>query len=479
MVLTPETVADWNVQRNELNRLLLRPGGTVHLIGVGGIGMAGVALHLRRRGFEVSGSDLVPSRITKWLRGHGIRVCIGHQITNVPPSTQWIIKTPAVSDRNLEVEFARTQGISVYTRGVVLSALLTDSVSVAVSGTHGKTTTAGMIAYILRSASREASHCIGGEMDELGGVAVRGVGSEFVVEADESDGTLVLYRPDIAVLTNMEYDHMEHFPDSAAFFGCFRTFAHQSGRIVYCADDEMAREVGFTVDRSLSYGSHKGSDVRISEVRSYGGRCGFRLFGPGGEWGGVELSCPGAHNALNAAGAAAASWCLGVDVEHILRGIEAFRSARRRFESVVDQRFVKVVSDYAHHPTEICAVLKTASSLGCSRIVAVFQPHRYTRTQALMSNFATSFEGVDQLILTPVYAASEKHLEGGTSKDLYQAIQCQSNVPVRLADSLNTAWQWIREGHRMGDLILILGAGDVDEIAGWAEQEWGLGSKSQ
>ena len=478
MVISPETVADWEVQRNELNRLLSRPPGTVHLIGVGGMGMAGVALHLHQRGFKVSGSEIVSSRITNWLAEHCIQVCFGHGIANVSPSTQWMIKTPAVSDNNLEVEFARTQGIPVYTRGVVLSALLSDSVSVAVSGTHGKTTTAGMIAHILRSANRRASHCIGGELDELGGVAACGVGPEFVVEADESDGTLVLYRPTIAVLTNVEYDHMEHFPDPAAFVGCFRTFVRQSGQVVYCADDEVAREVGSNVERALSYGSRSGSHVRISDIHTHGGRCRFRLFGPGGEWGRVELSVPGAHNALNAAGAAAASWRLGIDVEHILRGLETFQSARRRFEWVVDNRSAKVVSDYAHHPTEVCAVLKTASSLGSSRVIAVFQPHRYTRTLALMSKFANSFEGVDELILTPVYAASEMYLEGGTSEDLYQSIQCQSNVAVRLADSLKTAWKWIREGHRTGDLILILGAGDVDEIAGWAEQAWGSDKSS-
>lgn len=469
--LIRERLENWRTEAAAV-RARLRHPGRVHLIGIGGIGMAGVAHLLHRRGFTVTGSDEAHGRTVDWLRAQGIPVRIGHDAAAVPPDVDWLIKTPAVRETNCEVLSARARGAPVFSRGVVLPALLDGRRSVAVSGTHGKTTTSAMIATILDAAERKPSFCIGGELDHLGGVARQGDGDVMVVEADESDGTVRCYEPEVAVVTNVEYDHMEHFSHEEDFFDCFRVFLRHAGSAVVCADDPrasaMAREAGGPY---RTYGCAPEGDVRVTDIRLDPYRSRFRLWADGIVRAEIDLPAPGLHNAVNAAGAAAAAALVGVSWEAIARGLARFRPARRRFEVVCPGPPVTVISDYAHHPTELKAVIEAARTLPGKRWFGLFQPHRYTRTRALREAFPPALEGLDRLILLPVYAASEDALPGGSSDDLLLAIRDHGAPPTRLAPSLLDGWRAAREEMRPGDVLLILGAGDIEQLAARAAEE--------
>lgn len=410
---------------------LVRSGGRVHLMGIGGIGMAGVAWLLKERGFAVSGCDLQPNRQTEWLEKNGISVAVGHDPAHVTESLDWLIRSTAVSDAHPEVRWARQLDIPVSRRGEVLPALMRDRTCIAVSGTHGKTTTTAMIAQIL-----ECGYCIGGEMVGTEGVARDG--DIMVVEADESDGTVAGYTPEYAVITNIEYDHMEHHATEAAFVGCFEQLIRNTQRKVYYrADDPISRRL--CADQS---------------------RCEpFSLPDPA-----YSLSLPGRHNQWNAAAAIAVARRWKSDAE-ILAALKRMQPIRRRFETVCEGGGVRIVSDYAHHPTEIAALIQTAREFNSKRLLAVFQPHRFTRTLALGPDFPASFEGLDRLWLVPVYAASEQPVAGGTTSDLVVRFPEGWKSRLEYASSLQAAWESIQSELQDGDLLLIIGAGDIEQIA--------------
>lgn len=449
----------------------LARGGSVHMLGIAGFGMAGVATLLQGRGFRVTGCDLVPNRISRWLEERGIPVAQGHDAAHLEPRPDWLVRSTAVDDRCVEVAAARASGIPVEHRGFVLPALLADRLSVAVTGTHGKTTTSSMVAQMLAHAGRAPGFCIGGEVTALGGVADPGAGEILVVEADESDGTLVLYEPDIAVITSIEYDHMEHFETEDALYRCFDVFGRSAKRLVYCLDDPRARAVCADIPGAIAYGFDLDAEVRGGEVECGAERVRMvaHLRGRGAVP--VELPVGGRHNALNALAAMAVGVELDLDPLQMVDGLSRFRHARRRFEKVVDRDGVVVISDYAHHPTEIRALVSTAVRLPHERLIAVFQPHRFTRTRALGPDFPGAFEGVDETVLLPVYPASEAPLEGGTSDDLLGHFGAAGMKNVRLLASLDDAWNYLRPNLRRGDVLLVVGAGDVEQIAAWADRD--------
>lgn len=460
--------------RCDLEGILADPSQAVHLIGLGGIGMAGVAFHLAHRGFPVTGSDAQSSRVTDWLHQSGIDVSLGHDKGNLAPSATWVIRTPAVPDDNPELQAALERSLPVFTRGVVLPELLPGFRSVAVSGTHGKTTTAAMITTLLRQAGRDPSHCIGGEIPHLDGLAHVGKGSEFVVEADESDGTVVHYRPRLAVITNIEFDHMEHFADAAAFERCFEVFAASaSERVIYWRDDPVAHRLLELHDHGLSFGRHPDSDVRLLDLRLEPRGTEVWLEFPNNQKVTVTVPVPGRHNAWNAVAACAAGYGLGLSPDQLGSGLSGFQPARRRFEVMLDSEELTVVSDYAHHPTEVRALLETAAGLGKRRLFVVFQPHRYTRTLALRAQFPSALERADSLILAPVYAASESPVDGGTSADLLEEMPLVQRNRTVLADSLDDAWGHMVRRAQPGDLLVIVGAGDVEALAFRAVKHWG------
>ena len=453
--------------------LLEKGSGSVHLVGVGGIGMAGIALHLAGRGFKTSGCDLTESRVTDWLVSRGITFLKGHRADHVSPETGWVVHTAAVDPGHEELRRARELGIPCFRRGTVLPALLHGRTSVAVSGTHGKTTTSAMIAQVLFFCGRDPSFCVGGELDVLGGVAGVGRGGTMVVEADESDATVALYEPDIAVITNIEYDHMEHFKGEEDLVACFEAFARNAGRrLVYCADDPRAAQLGRMLDKSLSYGFSPESVIRGSSFEENPLSSSLTVSRDGRELGRLAVPAPGRHNALNALATVAVGLELGLSFESVSGALARFAPARRRFEWIVNAGERFVISDYAHHPTEIRAVVQSALKLGHRRVIAVFQPHRYTRTKALGPDFPPAFEGLHELVLAPVYEASESPIEGGTSKDLMRYFKDFRRVPVHYVDSLTAAWDYLKGALQPGDLLMVIGAGDVEKIAFWAKKEF-------
>jgi UDP-N-acetylmuramate--alanine ligase len=402
------------------------------MIGIGGIGMAGLALLLKERGHCVTGCDEQENRQTAWLREKGISVLPGHDRSHLT-DIDWIIRTTAVPDDHPEVIHAT---VPVSRRGEVLPALMRDRITIAVSGTHGKTTTTSMIAQILG-----CGYCIGGEVPGFDGVAKDG--EIMVVEADESDGTIVNYHPDIAVITNIEYDHMEHHASVEAFESCFKTLiANTKQKVVYCAEDAAAARLCAGNPKAVSYGV------------------------AGGMW---NVALPGIHNRLNASAAIEVSRQWKTD-EEIFQALEKIKPVRRRFEKVFAGEYT-IISDYAHHPTEIRTLIQTVrETLSPKRLLGIFQPHRYTRTKALMADFPPAFQGLDTLWLVPVYAASEKPLKGGTTEDLAGNFPAAGGPEVKNFHSLEKAWHDIKRELRAGDVLLIIGAGDIEQLAEWARR---------
>ncbi len=327
-------------------------------------------------------------------------------------------------------------GIPVSRRGEVLPALMRDRTCIAVSGTHGKTTTTAMIAQVLG-----CGYCVGGEIVGIEGVARDG--AIMVVEADESDGTVAGYTPDIAVITNIEYDHMEHHDSEADFIGCFEQLIQNTkDKVYYCGDDPIAQRICSThpTCESFPYPAPR-----------------------------IPLPLPGNHNQWNAAAALAVcrNW---LNDDEIGQAMGNLQPIRRRFETVYEEGGIRIVSDYAHHPTEIAALIQTAQELKPKRLLGIFQPHRYTRTLALGNDFPSSFQGVEKLWLVPVYAASEQPINGGTTKDLMDRFPVEWNAHLNYSESLKAAWSDIQPQLRTGDLLLIIGAGDIELVAEWAKQ---------
>ena len=414
--------------RQELDRLL-SSSRRIHMLGIGGIGMAGLAFLLHERGHRVSGSDAQENRQTEWLRGKGVLLQ-----NEVPSDVDWLIRTRAVPDSHPNVVGAT---VPVSWRGDVLPALLCDRFTIAVSGTHGKTTTSSMIAQIL-----DCGYCIGGEIDGFDGVARDG--EIMVVEADESDGTVANYHPDISVVTNIEYDHMEHHDSFESFENCFKTFiANTKQTVVYCAEDPVASR--------LCGGNPKAVPYEFKQL---------------------NVSLPGRHNQLNAMAALTACRSLGPrhPDEFSFQCLATLKPIKRRFEVVYDGDYT-VVSDYAHHPTEIRALVDTAlETLKPKRLLGVFQPHRYTRTLALGPDFPPAFQGLEKLWLLPVYAASEQPIEGGTTADLIEHFSRDWKKRIIFSHTLEKTWQTLSDELEAGDVLLIIGAGDIEILADWASE---------
>jgi UDP-N-acetylmuramate--alanine ligase len=412
-------------------RKMLRRTGHVHMVGIGGIGMAGLARLLKDRGWAVSGCDLQDNRQTRWLSAGGVDILPGHDADHISQSVHWVVRSTAVPDEHPELRRARERGLPVSRRGEVLPALLHGRTSVAVSGTHGKTTTTAIIAQVLG-----CGFCIGGEI--AGTEAVARDGPLMVVEADESDGTVAGYAPDYAVVTNIEFDHMEHHASVDAFTDCFRKLVEKTRRkVFFCGGDPVAR--------ALCAGQ-PGCEPYELPTEPY------------------AIPFPGVHNQWNAAAAMAVCRVWRTEAE-VLEAFRSLRSVRRRFETVRDDGRIRVVSDYAHHPTEIAALVRTARQGHAGRVLGVFQPHRYTRTRALAREFPSAFEGVDLLWLLPVYPASEPPLEGGTTEDLLRCFPRQAEGRIRMLPALDAATSAIDQELREGDLLLVIGAGDVERVA--------------
>ena len=437
----------------------------VHIVGVGGAGMSAIATVLAAMGHTVSGSDLKDSAGLERLRAQGVRVAVGHDEHNVGDAELVAIST-AIPDRNPEVVAARERGIPVVRRAQILAAIASTRRCLAVSGTHGKTTTSSMLALVLVEAGMHPSFIVGGELNEIGSGAVWAAGEWFVVEADESDGTFVELPAEHVVVTNVEADHLDHYGSLQVIEETFERFLAQSpGPNVVCADDPIAARLG-RASGAVLYGTDPDAHVRIVDPRTERAGASFRVVRHGEELGPVVLPVPGLHNIRNATAAIAAALEVGVSFESCRVALARYGGVARRFQFRGSARGVTFVDDYAHNPGKVRAVLDAAHGGGWRRVVCVFQPHRYSRTAALWPEFATAFDQADIVAVMDVYGAGEAPQPGVTGKLIVDAVLGHRPwhrvawLPRR-ADVLT----YLRSELREGDLCLTIGAGDVTSLA--------------
>jgi UDP-N-acetylmuramate--alanine ligase len=442
----------------------------VHLVGIGGAGMSGLARLFLARGVAVSGSDLKESSQLDELRALGADVSAGHDAANLGEPDAVVVST-AIGPANPEVGEARRRGLPVLARAQVLAAMMRERRGIAVAGTHGKTTTTSMLAVILERAGLDPTYVVGGDLNESGSNARSGTGAVFLAEADESDGSFLLLDPEVAVVTNVEEDHLDFYGDGGEIEAAFVAFCRRAGLVVACADDRGAvRVVEASGAAALWYGEADWADVVVEEaaVQRGGGSCRIRVeAAPGVEaWAGrLELPMPGRQHLVNAGGAVAVATRIGIRAATAVAALEAFGGVRRRWELRGRARGAAFVDDYAHHPTEISATLRTARSDGADRIVAVFQPHRFSRTSSLWRALGESLVDADVVVVTDVFGAGELPVPGVTGKLVVDGLveAAPGKRAVYLPRRADVAPFLAREV-RPGDLVLTLGAGDITMV---------------
>ena len=440
-------------------------GKRVHFIGIGGAGMSGLARISLSHGITVSGSDAKDSSVVKALQALGATIATSHAASNVD-GADLIVYSTAISPSNPELMRAQELGLSTLTRAAALSILMSESKSIAVAGTHGKTTTSSMMAVALQACGADPSFAIGGTITASGSNAHRGTGEIFVAEADESDGSFIEYHPYAAVVTNVEHDHVDFFAtpeDVAQAFKDFAATINKDGFLTYCADDQGAKALASSVKTCalISYGIDESCDLRLDsiELEAMGSRA--RAIWRGKVVGFIELQVPGHHNLLNAAAVLATGLNLGFPAPELLTGLSVFRGTGRRFELKGTVHGVRVIDDYGHHPTEIDVTLKAARRFaGDGRLIVIFQPHRYSRTKAFSAQFAKALDMADRAIVLEVYAASEKPIAGVTSRLITDAMSHGEYIPnfIEVTDS-------VIDSAQPQDVIITLGAGDVSSLA--------------
>jgi UDP-N-acetylmuramate--alanine ligase len=448
--------------------MLFRGVRHIHFVGIGGIGMSGIAEVLLSLGenFRVTGSDMRRSPITDRLESMGAIIWEGHSGEHASDADV-VVCSSAVRDDNPEVIAARQRLIPVIPRAEMLAELMRlYRHGIAVAGTHGKTTTTSMIAHMMTKTSFDPAVVVGGRVASLGSNARLGRGEYIIVEADESDGSLLLLTPTIAVLTNIDSDHLDHFKGGIEEIKeCFVKFANSVpfyGTIALCLDDQNVQAIIPDITRrTISYGLAAQADVSAWNIQldtSFGSE--FMVRASGQEMGKMKLAVPGLHNVYNALAAVAVGLDLDINFEEIADALGEFRGAERRFQIKGERNGVMVVDDYGHHPTEIKATLAAARTSG-RRVVTLFQPHRYSRTRDLMDDFARSFYGADVLLVTDIYAASEDPIDGISSRVMVEKIERFGHRHVEYAGPVSGAAVKLKGIVRPNDLVLTLGAGNV------------------
>lgn len=452
-----------------------RSGDAIHFVGIAGSGMNGIARILLARGFSVSGSDEKESATLSSLASLGAKTYVGHRTEQIN-GANYVVISSAIPESNPEVIAAREAGIPILRRAEALARLLPGRFSIAVAGTHGKTTTSGIFAQTLTSMGREPSFVIGSKVKDLGESATEGNGSEFIIEADESDGSFLEYRPDGAIITNIELDHVDNFTSIDELLALFNDFAKTVKRfLVLCQDDPLAASISIPdhVQR-ISYGTSTESDLRISRYMEIDHGSSFHLHFKGEHLGEVRLKVPGRHNALNATAVIAATIAMELDRDSVIAGISHFAGTERRFELKGVVGGITVVDDYGHHPTEIAATIAAARSYlsqsaqsaqsvkadqGSGRLAIIFQPHRYSRTAAFFDGFAKTLQEADKCFLLDIYSAGEMVIPGVSSEMMSERIKGSEYL-----SSFDSVLERITDWAQPGDLIMTLGAGDVTKL---------------
>jgi UDP-N-acetylmuramate--alanine ligase len=440
----------------------------IHFIGIGGAGMSGIARICIDRGMEISGSDIKNSTTLEALSLRGGKIHIGHQPSNIG-AAQTVVISSAIKESNLELKAAREEGVHVLSRAQALATLLDGYTSIAVAGTHGKTTTTSMLTIVLQNLGWDPSFAIGGTPHDSRSNSHHGHGVHFVVEADESDGSFIEYHPEFAIVTNVEVDHVDHFADEAAINRAFEELLTTVKRgVVLCADDagsarlaSKARQLGL---ETYLYGQSDLADLRISHLYTAADSSVYRATWQGRTLGEVRLAIPGEHNALNSAGALTMALVLKAPAQEAISALGTFTGVGRRFELRGTAKGIRVIDDYAHHPTEIRATIATARlAAGDGSVIAIFQPHRYSRTLAFSQEFAEALRTADKVVLLDIYGAGEEPIPGASSAAIVAEIKAQGGFAI-FEPNLMRAIDEASAKAQTGDIILTLGAGDVTSL---------------
>lgn len=440
--------------------------GPVHLVGIGGIHMSAIALLLLEKGVTVTGSDLRRSELTGKVERAGARVFEGHAAENLGDAAL-VVATAAANDENPEIAEARRRGIPVILRAEMVARLMEGKRVIAVTGAHGKTTTSSLIAFILREAGRKPMYLLGGESIDLGGHAAWGGGDTCVVEADEYKRAFHEYRPQVAVITNVEPDHLDYYGTEAAYHEAFAHFAglvQPGGLLLVCADDPGSARLSGAASgaRNQTYGMDAGATWQAKGITKTSTGTTFTVTNDGARAGELHVPFPGDHFIRNALAAAAVCLQEGVSFEGIRAALSNVHGAHRRFETVGEARGILVMDDYAHHPTEVRSTIATArAAFPGRRLIAVYQPHTYSRIAYLWEEWTRCWDGLDELVVLETYAAREMPLEGKSAEDLARAI---IGPPTHYAATFDDAASQAAALARPGDVIFTMGAGDVIEV---------------
>lgn len=447
----------------------------VHFIGIGGVGMSGIARVAHDQGMQVSGSDLRASKYTDQLKEAGIDVHIGHDAANLPAGDDVVVVvSTAILDNNPEYRAAKDRGLEIWHRAQMLAYLGVGKRTLAVAGTHGKTTSSSMLASMLDAMGLNPSFLIGGMVRSYGTNAHSGSGDFYVVEADESDKSFTYLDPYVVMVTNIEADHLDHYSgldEIRAKFAEFMGQVPEDGWLVVCGDEEDLMKVASGVDRrTVSYGFGEGCNVRIESYAPAGVGSDFTLSMPDGtRVSGHVKQNPGVHNVLNAAGVITTAWVLGFSAQVAANALAVFAGVSRRFDLVGEADGITIVDDYAHHPTEIAATLKAAASLGFNRVQVIFQPHRYSRvglfTEVLRDDFAVAFDAADTLTFMDVYPAGEMPVPGVSGKTFLDVVLAHEGHPTDYYEPRRLELvPHLLERVAPGDLVITMGAGDVTAV---------------
>jgi UDP-N-acetylmuramate--alanine ligase len=441
----------------------------IHFVGIGGIGMSGIAELLINLDYSVSGSDLKASPVVKRLESMGGKVFHGHRAENIK-GADVVVYSSAVSFENPEIIEAREKGVPVIPRAEMLAELMRLKYGVAIAGAHGKTTTTSMIASILTAGGLDPTVVIGGRLDIWGGSNAKlGQGDVLVAESDESDGSFMLLSPAIAVVTNIDYEHVDHYGTMDNIRNTFTEFINKIpfyGTAILCLDNQEIQNIlPLIKKRHVTYGLASQADLKARDIKKNGRNVDFEVVNRGESIGRVTVNMPGSHIVLNSLAAIAVGLEFEMDMEDIRKGLSTLGGLERRFQVKGEKNGVMVIDDYGHHPAEISATLETARDCWPeNRLIVVFQPHRYTRTKALYDRFVISFNQADILIVAPIYPASEKPIEGVDSSWLHQGIKEHGHKEAYLGNSHDEILQMLLKVVKPGDRVITLGAGDIYRI---------------
>jgi UDP-N-acetylmuramate--alanine ligase len=454
---------------------LPREIGAVHFVGIGGIGMSGIAEVLANLGYRVRGSDIADSYNVQRLRDKGVAVAIGHDAANLDDAAVVVVSS-AIRRDNPELVEARARGLPVVRRAEMLAELMRLKSAIAVGGTHGKTTTTSMIAALLDAGNLDPTVINGGIINSYGTNARIGAGDWMVVESDESDGTFVKLPADIVVVTNIDPEHLDHYGSFDRLRGAFHAFVENVpfyGFAVLCLDHPEVQALNARIEdrRTVTYGSNPQAEVRFRDLRFENGRSRFsidrrdRITGESETIEDLAISMPGEHNVSNATAAIALARAIGVSAEDIRKGLASFGGVKRRFTHTGTWNGVEIYDDYGHHPVEIAAVLRAARSASAGRIVAVMQPHRYSRLKNLFAEFCTCFNEADTVIVAEVYAAGESPIDGASRDALVEGLLAGGHRDARALDGEEALPALVASVVQPGDMVVCLGAGSITKWA--------------